>query len=226
MVAGNKIIVQVASIPVRVASLRLVVQSLLPQVDELFVSLNGYEAAPDFLLNNDKIGYVLLDNSLGASAKFYDIDKRNGYVLTCDDDFCYPSGYVQHMLDGLKKHGGIVTLHGKRFASRPISSYRNGYTQIFRCIDSVEDDYVVDIGGTGVMAFHTDSIKLSIANFPMKNMADIWLSKCAHEQGVPITVLSHLHNYVRQRRYSRRIWATEKHNNRYHTLVLNSFLKP
>ena len=45
---------QIASLPDRVDSLKLTVESLLPQVDSLFVALNNYEAIPDFL-NHDKI---------------------------------------------------------------------------------------------------------------------------------------------------------------------------
>jgi hypothetical protein len=33
----------------------------------------------------------------------------------------------------------------------------------------------VNILGTGTIAFHTDTIKLSIDDFKLPNMADIWL---------------------------------------------------
>ena len=212
--------------PQREESLNRTVDSLLPQVDMIFVALNGYDKVPAFLENNKKIVYALMDNKLGDAAKFYDVDQRNGFVLTCDDDLAYPPEYVKYMVDGVKRHKGVVTLLGKCYDKRPVYSFRSGYTRIYRCLVAVKGDHVVDVGGTGVMAFHTDLIKLSVDDFPKKNMADIWLSKAAKEQGVSITVLSHPARYVSHKRYSQRIWITERGGDKYQTEVLNSFLKP
>jgi hypothetical protein len=222
---SEKRIAQVASIPARVETLRLTVRSLLPQTDMMFVALNGYEDVPDFLTEDKKIVYALMDNSLGDAAKFYDVDQRNGYVLTCDDDLVYPEGYVRYMINGIKQHGGIVSLLGKRYDRRPINSSRSGYTSLYRCLTSVKGDHEVHLGGTGAMAFHTDSINISIDDFPVPNMADIWMAKAAHEQGVKITSLGHPARYVSHKFYSRRIWVSERHNDAYQTEILNSFLK-
>jgi len=216
---------QIASLPARVETLRLTVNSLIDQVDLLFVGLNNYVAVPDFLENNRKIISILMDNSLGDAAKFYDIDQRSGYVLTCDDDLVYPPGYVEKMIDGVKRHGGIVSLLGKRYDKRPINSFRSGYTALYRCLSRVPADHEVHLGGTGAMALHTDNIKLSIEDFPRPNMADIWVAKAAFEQGVKIHVLAHPSRYVGHHRYSRRIWIMERSRNGFHTETLNSFLK-
>ena len=209
---SDQIIVQIASLPARVGGLQKAVTSLLPQVDALFVALNGYVEAPPFLQDNEKIEYWLMDNSLGASAKFYDVDKRDGYFLSCDDDIVYPSGYVRYMVDGVNRHGGIVTLLGKRYDRRPISSYCSGYTSIYKAWDGVVGDHVVHLGGTGVMCFHTDGFKLSIDDFPQRNMADLWVAKAAYEQGVSITVLEHVAGWLKHRAYRWRIWVNDKNN--------------
>lgn len=221
---SQKIIAQVASLPERVDTLEKTVVSLLPQVDMIFVALNGYDYIPDFLRKDEKIVYAKMDNSLGDSAKFYDVEHRNGYILTCDDDLMYPPGYARYMANGVEKHKGVVTLLGKCYDERPITSFRRGYTRIYRCLTRVNDEVEVDIGGTGVMCFHTDDIKLSIDNFERKNMADIWLAKAAHEQGVPIFVLPHPSNYVSHKKYPWRIWVKDGHD-KYQTKILNSFLK-
>lgn len=225
MKQSEKRIAQVASIPGRVETLKLTVGSLLPQTDMIFVALNGYEEVPEFLTNDRKIFYALMDNSLGDAAKFYDADQRNGYLLTCDDDLIYPQGYVSYMIEGVKRHGGVVSLLGKRYDQRPILSSRSGYTSLYRCLTHVNKDVEVHLGGTGAMAYHTDSLKLTTDSFPKPNMADIWVAKAAAEQGVKITALAHPARYVKHRRYSRRIWITERHNDAYQTEVLNSFLK-
>lgn len=214
---------QIASIPQRVATLELTVKSLINQVDLLFVALNGYDYIPEFLEDNRKIVRILMDNSLGDAAKFYDVDQRKGYVLTCDDDLIYPQGYVGYMINGIKKHKGIVSLLGKVY-DRPTYSYRGGYTRIYRALIAVKLDCEVDVGGTGVMAYHTDDFKISIDNFPRPNMADLWVAKAAAEQGVKITVLAHPKRYVSHVKYSHRIWATSTGYDKYQTKILNSFL--
>ena len=173
---------QIASIPNRVESLKRTVTSLINQVDAMFVGLNNYESIPDFLTNNRKIVCALMDNSLGDAAKFYDIDQRSGYVLTCD---------AEHMINGIEQHGGVVTLLGKRYDNRPIGSYRGSYSALYRVLVSRPSPAKVHVGGTGCMAFNTDDIKLTVDDFIKPNMADLWVAKVAHEQGVGITVLPH-----------------------------------
>ena len=216
---------QIATLPERVDNLEKTVASLIDQVDQLFVALTGHKEVPSFLENNRKIIFIVMDNKLGDGAKFYDSDTREGYILTCDDDLVYPQGYARYMVEGIKKHGGIVTMLGKQYDTRPIASYGGGYTRIFNCLNSVRMDAEVDVGGTGVMGWHSDTIKIDPFSFPRKNMADIWVAKLAYEQGVPITVLAHPKGYFAHKTYPWRIWVKDR-DNKYQTEIMNSFLKP
>jgi len=74
------------------------------------------------------------------------------------------------------------------------------------------------------MAWHSDTIKIDPFKFPRRNMADVWVAKLAHEQGVKITVLHHLKGYVRYKMHSWRIWAKDR-DDPYATKIVNSFLK-
>ncbi len=214
---------QIASLPAREDTLGKTVSSLLPQVDRIFVALNGYAFIPEFL-DNPKIEAVIMDNSLGDAAKFHDVDKRDGYILTCDDDLIYPQGYARYMIDGVNRHCGIVSLLGKRYDDRPIKSFRTGYTAIYRCLTRVLIDQVVHVGGTGAMAFYSEHVKISVVDFSKPNMADIWMAKIAHEQGVTITALAHPAKYVKHYTHPWRIWSHDGRDE-YQTEVLNSFLK-
>lgn len=225
MVKNQKIIAQIASLPARVVTLEKTVASLLPQVDFLFVALNGYEEVPAFLKTDKKIVHALMDNTLGDAAKFYDIEERNGYVFTCDDDLVYPSDYVGYMKSKVDEHQCVVSLLGKRYRNRPITSARGGYTALYRCLTAVNGDHEVDTAGTGAMAFHTDHIKVKIDGFERANMADIWMAKQAHEQGVKIIAVGHRARWLKHAFYSRRIWVSSKGQDKYHAEVLNSFLK-
>jgi len=215
--------VQIASIPDRVENLELTLASLLPQVDSLYVALNNYGEAPPFL-DSEKIEWDIHDNSLGDGAKFYGLSDYDGYVLTCDDDLVYPEGYVRYMVGAVDRYGCIVTLLGKQYATRPIVTYSNGYTRIFNCLNSVRTDDLVDVGGTGVMAFHTDIYKPDPHVWPRRNMSDVWVAKEAQEQGIKIMSISHPKGYLKYRRYDWRIWAKDR-DNKYQTEVINGFLK-
>jgi len=217
-------IIQLATIPGREESLKKTINSLLPQSDVIQVVLNGHDSVPEFL-DNSKIEVIQSDNRYGDAAKFLNTERRDGYILTCDDDLAYPEGYVGYMIDGVNRHQAAVSLLGKIYDNRPVNSFRGGYTQIFRCLTSVKNDHRVDIGGTGAMAFHTDLLKLSVKDFPRKNMADIWFARAAKEQNVPIYVLAHPARYVKHTLHSRRIWVMTSKWDRYQTKILNEFLK-
>lgn len=221
---NNMVTAQVASLPERVDSLENMVASMLPQIDHLFVGLNNYTEVPSFLQGKEKISYMLLDNSLGDAAKFYGAEDLNGYVFTCDDDLIYPKDYVRYMISKVDKYKAVVSLLGKVYP-RPIMSFRKGYKKIYRCLGTVSEDHVVDIVGTGAMAYHTDHIDVNISDFKKPNMADIWLSKLAHEQGVPLMVVEHRAKYVSHKTYEWRIW-TKAGFDKYQTELLNEFLKP
>ena len=100
---------QLASIPSRENSLKLTVESLRNQVDKILVALNGYDHIPEFLNNGE---FVMLDNSRGDAAKFFDVEYLQDYIFTCDDDIIYPRLFIETILDSYKKQNkDIITLY-------------------------------------------------------------------------------------------------------------------
>jgi len=190
-----------------VDSLEKTVNSLLPQVNFLFVALNGHKEVPKFLCNKPRISYALLDNKMADCAKFHSIDERVGYIFTCDDDIIYPHTYCQDMIDGINKYKCIVSLHGKQYP-RPIKSFYN-IEKNYRCLGNVPKGGYVDVGGSGVMAWHTDFFKLRHDDCKTPNMADICVSRIAKEQGVKIMVLPHTENYLQHIRYKDNLFVRE-----------------
>jgi len=188
----------IATIPGREESLRNTVLSLYNQVDKIGVFLNGHSVIPDFL-DNPKITVKKGDNSLGDAAKFWwfqDLKKGDTY-LSCDDDLIYPVDYVQKSLEALKRHEGIITYHGSRIPNKRLRSYYMDRGPVFRCTKNVMIDNQVHIPGTGVSVIPRNSIELPISNFPIKNMADIWLGLAAKKQGVQITCSAHPGNWIK-----------------------------
>jgi hypothetical protein len=215
----------IASIPQRTDNLYLTVQSLLPQVDRLHVCLNGYDSIPKFL-DTKGVSITLMDNELGDGGKFLGAIGYEGYYFGCDDDLVYPKGYIDYMIKKIDSYDGVVSLLGKLYERGDITSFRGGYKQVFRALGTVISDIFVDIVGSGACGFHTNKLKINPWLWERKNMSDIWLSKEAHEQGVPLVVVAHKNNYLKYTlgKSDWRIWAAD-YDDKYQTSVLNSFLR-
>lgn len=210
----------IASIPERENMLHKTIGSLRGQVDGVRVALNGYDHKPKFLNEGE---YVFLDNSMGDAGKFY-FDSLEGIIFTCDDDLFYPPNYCDYMESGIKKYKCAVTLHGKTYP-RPIKSFREVIGN-YRCLDTVDSDGRVDVGGTGVMAYDTDMLKVRFTDFKSKNMADLWFAKLCWDQGVRIMCLAHTKGNIGYMRPKTTIWEEEKAKGfKEQTNILKSFLK-
>jgi hypothetical protein len=178
--------VGVASIPSRRDTLRQVVERLLPQVDSLGIYLNNYLDVPDFL-KNPKISVVRSqdEGDRGDAGKFFWVDKVQGYYFTCDDDLLYPPDYIENLLKVIEDYGRrvVVGVHGA-ILKEPLTSYYQSRKVLHFC-KALGAPTQVHVLGTGTVAFHTSTIKVTPADFPKPNMADIWLAVLGQVQQVP-----------------------------------------
>ena len=179
-------VAQIASIPCREKNLKDTVKSLRPQVDKIKVMLNGYTKKPSFLKSDE---CVFLDNSLGDAAKFYGLEEFNGYVFTCDDDLIYPEDYVERSIMKINQYHCPVVWHG-RIYPRPYKSYKT-VIRYLRFAKGYSEDTYVDVGGTGVMGFHTHHIRPDLSEFKKPNMADVWMAKICKKANVKILAMAH-----------------------------------
>ena len=180
-----------ATIPARKRELEFVLDSLVGQVDEVFLALNyGDEPRPNYLDNYPNVYWWVNGTNLGDAEKFAMAIAVEGCYIGWDDDLIMGnSGIVKRLIDGVDKYNGLVSFHGKKYLP-PVTDYRK-WAGNYRCLGRVEEDVKVNLIGTGCCAFHTARLKVSFSDFKIKNMADVWLSKIAHEQGVPMIVLAH-----------------------------------
>ena len=221
---------QVASIPDREQLLEQTVKSLLPQVDKLNIMLN-YSYTPGFLRNlsleiaPEKLNWWYFDNSKGDAAKFYGLKDVKGYIFTCDDDLVYPPDYVETMINELKKHENkvILTHHGRIMNEKPVFSSYSDRKAAFHWRDRQLESIQLDIGGTGVMAWHSDAFFPDIDRINIKNMADIWVAKFAKEQGVKIMLCPHKEDYLKYLHTKNTIWDEHYPNPGVQTDLYNSF---
>jgi hypothetical protein len=183
---GNKImkerIAGIASLPDRVDCLEDTIISLYDQVDKIVVGLNNYTEIPEFL-KMKKIEVHLLDNSLGDAAKFYKIDDYpNHYYFSCDDDLIYPTDYCDVLIEKCEKYKSIVGLHGV-ILNKPVTSYYKN-RKVYHCLKPLKLDVEVDLLGCGACLIDTSILKISINDFPVANMGDIWLGDLCKKQNI------------------------------------------
>lgn len=217
-------VVGMASLPDREDAALKSVESIINQVDKVYVALNGYDHIPLAWQDNPKIHCDILDNSLGDAAKFYHIADVDGWYFSIDDDLAYPSNYCNYMISKAEQYKCIVTLHGRRYGNPNITSSRRGWTLNYHCLHSYSSDELLHVGGTGVMCFHTDIFRPSIDRFKVKNMADFWCALQAKEQKVKIMGVAHKNNFLRYMPPKVTIWQTCT-TDRLQTDILKKILK-
>lgn len=227
----DKITASIASMPTRIYSLKETVISIINQVDQILVYLNNYETIP-YYLENPKIKVVLSKfafRDLGDAGKFFGASGVNGYHFTMDDDIIYPHDYVKKTIEAIEKYNrkSIVSYHGRIFDKKPVKSYYKDAKRQLSFLKTVYHDEIIDVPGTGVMAYHTDTIKFNLMDFETTNMADIWAAKKAKQNKIPITILSHTRNWLKESKLSdinQSIYKSVSHNDSFQTEILNSFI--
>jgi hypothetical protein len=230
----NDVAAGVASMPIRVRALMDAVNSLLPQVGKLYVYLNEYERTPEFLLNNKKIIVFHSKDTagdIGDVGKFYACNQHKGYFFTIDDDLIYPPDYVAKYICAIERHHrkAICTIHGRVYEPKEIISYYRGQSAGYRCFNAQVTELPVTVGGTGVMAWHTNTINFNLEDFQTTNMADIWAAIKAHAQKVPIMLIKHGKMWIREspnydNQYS--IYAACCRKDKTQTEIFNKHLVP
>jgi hypothetical protein len=187
---------QLATIPEREVSCKLVVRSLLPQVDKIRIALNNFSLdgafyTPDYLLD-DKIEVVHCDNSIMDGFKFIHADTNNGYVVICDDDILYPPDFVAKMkwhLDSMS-YPSVMSIMGKNLLPFPIESYAYGKHEFFRAFEYHSRLYEVDIIGMCGAIYHTSHIKINEKNMVVRD-SDVCMSVFCRQFNIKKYVVPH-----------------------------------
>lgn len=188
---GNQVSACLASYPPREEKLKMVVASLLPQVDQIYVYLNEYSEVPGFLKHSRitvKLGGP--GGNIRDNGKFHFMDSmRDGYVFTVDDDIDYPPDYVQVLIRKIEFYDrrAIVGLHGTVYA-KPVRSFFKGRT-LLHFEDALQQDTVVNQLGTGTVAFHTSLVRPESAWFKDAGMADVWFAVEAKKRDLTLVAI-------------------------------------
>jgi hypothetical protein len=174
-----------------------VLKSLRPQVDRLCVYLNGWAHVPA-CVRELADEHVLSAENTGAERKLYWADKWAGIYCSVDDDLLYPPDYVSRMVDAIERTNrrALVTVHGRVYLGRPNGINQVAPQGIGHYDRNVPCDRAVNHGGTGVMAWDAGQLKLP-TEFPHRNMADLQVAVWAQQNHVPMWLLAHEVNWIK-----------------------------
>lgn len=187
--------VSIATTKDRKESLRKTLDSLIPddQINFIYVQADYPQEE-----KRDKVVWSLMSNKMGDARKFYPYcikSEKHDIWLFCDDDIIYPKHYGVGCVLHAVNSDAVFSYHGRTIKKRPIESYyRKSRIEGFRCLAEVKDFHQVAPNGTlgtGVMFFKTGVLKLTWDMFKSRNMADIWITKFAIEQGKEMIVVPH-----------------------------------
>ena len=177
-----------ASIPTRAENLPAVLAEVMPQVDRLHLFLHGYDAVPE-ATNHPRIITYLAPKShpYRASGKFYGLSQETAPCLFIgfDDDILYHAGHVERLIRAIKRYRGraVVGVHGARYLS-PDATFRTHRRSYFFERGFI-NDRVVDVLGTGTVAFVSSMLPIDPPSWPYGNMDDIMLAMEAERRHMP-----------------------------------------
>lgn len=222
----DQISASLASISSREVSLLETVASIYDQVDKLYVYLNDYKKIPDFL-NQKKIQVILgaLHGDRGDSGKFYPLTSAQGYLFTLDDDIIYPHNYIKNMCDKINYYNrkNIVCVHAEILPTRKMLSYYSETVALWYK-EALAKDTIVDVPGTGTVAYYSSLLNLNMDDFKNNYMADIWFYLICKRYNIPVIAIQRDANWILPGKCSNdsnALFSKYRNNDSLHTSIVN-----
>jgi hypothetical protein len=190
----------IATIPSRQATFAQVLSVIAPQVDRVFVYLDGFDEVPALLAEYPHVTVIRSeDERLRAAGRFLCLLHLSEptVVVSVDDDIHYPPDYVQRLRRALDEAGGdaVVGVHGTRFTP-PFRNYvRDGKTLWFA--RRLWRTARVDQLGAGTVAFRTDRLLFDVRQWHAFRCDDIMLAGEAKKRGLPLLCIPRRTSWMR-----------------------------
>ena len=205
--ADFPVIGTLATMPTRISSLHKMIEGVLPQIDRLYVFLDGFNNVPEVLQNKSKCIPIMISSGdrLHHANRFLVpfLFGSAAIVVSFDDDILYPPSYVRVLREALRQYQyrAVVGIHGDIFLPPHRSCVRDRITYHFSTPLAV-DTTVHQLGG-GTVAFLSTMLQFNPelwrhpryndlclaaesikANLPMISLrrGDAWLQPIAQQQ--------------------------------------------
>jgi GT2 family glycosyltransferase len=183
---GPMIVAGMATMRSRHATFSEALASILPQVDRLFLFLDGLERAA--IVHHPKIVplHSHIQGELGAGGKLLGLTMCNpgDLYLTVDDDIRYPADYVARMRSHLEATRGqaVFGVHGSVLKPN-LASYLLD-RQVAQRSHGRERPSRVDILGTDGAIFSTARLSFDVRDWEHRNMVDLQFARECAERGI------------------------------------------
>lgn len=194
--SGSKVIACMASFPARKEKMLLTIDSIVGNVDKIYLYLNNYQEIPVELKKYNNLEVILGHNTKGDlrdNGKIYpfSVEKIEGYCFLIDDDIIYPPSYFNEFVRKIEKYNrrAVVGVHGVIFA-KPFQSYFKN-REVFHFKNENLVDVIVNQLGTGALAFHTDTLVPTLNKYIETGMADVFFAIEAKQFNVPLICIAH-----------------------------------
>jgi len=194
------VIGSIPTMPSRGSSLSSVIHAVLPQVDRLFVFLDGFEDIPAELRDHPKIQPSLLprQETLHSSSRYLapHLSGSDAVIVLFDDDILYPPDYVSSIKLALAQRGGqaVVGYHGAIFMP-PHQSYSQ-HKHTFHFAQGLDRDVYVHELGSGTAAFVSSVFRPNPESWRHHNMDDLYLAAEALKAGLQLIALKREHGWI------------------------------
>ena len=202
------------------------IDSLLPQVDKILLSLNGFDYIPEEL-SHPKVGVYYMGANVGDIGKFH---KWEGDFVSCDDDLIYPETYIKEFIGASKQYPDtILTHHGNTFEA-PVKNWftdKNEDPKAVRCLQGNQTIQELTVPGTGV-SYYPASLYPSVYEFVKEsdeyNCQDMVVGAWLKREGRKAIALTHESAYFGYTHPEHTIWEETVQDRMKHTNKFNRIL--
>lgn len=180
----------ISTMPSRMDSFAQVLDRVLPQLDRLYVFLDGFAEVPGLLIDSEKVCPVMVPaaDTLFASNRFRvgQLLESEADIVCVDDDILYPADYVQAMrghLNGLSRPA-IVGVHGDIFIPPYLSYVRHRIKIHFS--QALKRPAAVNALGTGTVVYRSSTLRFDPRSWQHPGLGDLSLAVEAAKANVPM----------------------------------------
>lgn len=185
--------------PSRQATAPEAIESVLPQVDRLWLFLDRFDSVPSFA-EDDRI-HVLRSQDLGdlrGNGKLLPValESEPCTFFGADDDVRYPADYCATLEKHLARYRGkaVVGVHAAVLRS-PLASYGRDLKVLHRRADQARAEGV-DLLGSDSFAFATPTLRFDVRAWEDVNMLDLSFARVARERAVPLVKIPRPSHWV------------------------------
>ncbi len=224
------VIGSIATMPSRANTFKKTLNSILPQVNQLYVFLDGFEEIPLELLKQPNCHITLLpqQGSLHASSRFLapHLFGSDATVILFDDDILYPPDYVAQAKLALAQYGGkaIIGFHGTIFLPPHLSYARNRHT--FHFATKLDMDTHVHELGCGTAAFHSSKFRPDPATWRHHQMDDLYMAAEALKTKLSLISIKREANWLTPLAENQKdsLWRATQQNDRAQTYFMRDLM--